>query len=153
MIQFDVRALGTAVWLYCIMVNYNSFPAPLMTNVSFELDGAPAGTYIHIPDQNDTQFVYNVNVFSQTDLENAEHTLVMTAIQGAQPSYLLFDWAKYTLVQCRSDVCVVLTRTRSFDDGEASSNTTSTTTSRSSVATRTSSDNAGATPTHRSEFS
>ena len=70
-----------------------------MTNVTFELDGAPAGAYIHIPNQNDAQFIYNVNVFSQTDLDNKEHTLVMTAIQGAQPSYLLFDWVEYTSVR------------------------------------------------------
>ena len=88
--------VGTAVWLYCIMVNYNSFPAPLMTNVSFELDGVPAGTYTHNPDPNDPQFIYNVNVFNRTDLDQVEHTLVMTAIQGAQPSYLLFDWLQYT---------------------------------------------------------
>lgn len=78
------------------MVNYNSFPAPLLTNVSFELDGEPAGTYTHFPNPDDAQFIYNLNVFSQTELENAEHTLVMTAIQGAQPSYLLLDWVQYT---------------------------------------------------------
>lgn len=71
----------------------------------------------HTPDPSEEQYLYNRTVFSRTDLSNAEHTLVMTAVQGSQPSVLLFDWAVYT-----------------FDDGEPSSSSSATSTSQASRA-------------------
>ena len=88
---------GTAIWVYAIVVN-NAIPSTtiIYSNVTFELDGALAGTYIHVPDSSASQYEYNVTAFSQTELNNEHHTLVMTAVQGSEPSLLLFDWAMYT---------------------------------------------------------
>ena len=88
---------GTAIWVYAIVVN-NANPSAtiIYTNVTFQLDGAHAGTYTHVPNSNANKYQYNVTAFSQTGLSNEHHTLVMTAVQGSQPSLLLFDWAMYT---------------------------------------------------------
>ena len=66
------------------------------------LDGSPAGTYQHIPDPEDAQYLYNIVVFSEEGLSNELHTLVITAEQGSEDSLLLFDWVMYTCVRCVS---------------------------------------------------
>lgn len=88
--------LGTAIWIYCILANNASAGVTIFTNASFELDGAIVGGYEHNPDPSQGPFLYNVSVFRKTDLSNAEHTLVMTAMQEPEPSSLLFDYAVYT---------------------------------------------------------
>lgn len=85
--------------MYCIVSNSVANDLPntyIFTNVTFELDGYPAGTYTHSPNVSASQYEYNVTVFSRTDLENEQHTLVITAALGLQPSLMLFDWAMYT---------------------------------------------------------
>ncbi|KZT68205.1 hypothetical protein DAEQUDRAFT_712398 [Daedalea quercina L-15889] len=86
---------GTAVWVYCVVPNYVQ-SATTFVNISFNLDGAPVGTYMHQPDESSDVYSYNVTVYSNTDLANTQHTLVMWAVQGSGPSLLLFDWAEYT---------------------------------------------------------
>ncbi|KAH9926222.1 uncharacterized protein B0H18DRAFT_876542 [Fomitopsis serialis] len=87
---------GTAIWVYGIMLN--SFPSPTvtLTNVSFTLDGAASGRFVHVPHPKTEELEYNVTIYNKTELENAEHTLVMTVMQDPNPSVLLFDWAMYT---------------------------------------------------------
>ncbi|EPT00090.1 hypothetical protein FOMPIDRAFT_1123150 [Fomitopsis schrenkii] len=87
---------GTAIWVYCILANTAGTGVTIFTNASFELDGAIAGTYEHDPAPSQGPFLYNISVFSKTELSMAEHTLVMTAVQGSEPSLLLFDYAVYT---------------------------------------------------------
>ena len=91
---------GTAIWIFCILVNRASTGTTILTNVSFELDGDAATTkpYEHIPDPSRGPYLYNITAFERTGLSIGEHTLVMTAIQGAKPSLLLFDYAVYTWV-------------------------------------------------------
>ncbi|KAH9930961.1 uncharacterized protein B0H18DRAFT_872467 [Fomitopsis serialis] len=89
---------GTAISVYCILVNSGSPYVTIASYISFEMDGDPAGTYTHNPDTSAgaAQYVYNATVFSQTGLSNASHTLLMNATQGSQASLVLFDWAMYT---------------------------------------------------------
>ncbi|KAH9842375.1 uncharacterized protein C8Q71DRAFT_698456 [Rhodofomes roseus] len=88
---------GSAISVYCILVNSASSPDIVtFTNVTFELDGASAGTYNHTADPAANQFEYNVTVFSREELSNETHTLVMNTVQGSSSSVLLFDWAMYT---------------------------------------------------------
>ena len=56
------------------------------------------GTYQHIPNPKDDQYLYNIDVFSQDGLNNTEHTLVINVESGSMVSLLLFDWAIYTYV-------------------------------------------------------
>ena len=76
----------------------NSMPPPIVTftNVSFTMDGVAAGTFVHAPDPEKVSPDYNVTIYSETGLQNAEHTLVITMMQDLNPSVLLFDWAMYT---------------------------------------------------------
>lgn len=85
--------------MYLIVSNSVANDPPntyIFTNVTFELDGYPVGTYTHPPNASATQYEYNVTALSKTGLDNMQHTLVITAAQGSQPSLLLFDWAMYT---------------------------------------------------------
>ncbi|EED78998.1 predicted protein [Postia placenta Mad-698-R] len=85
---------GTALWVFCVIPNYVEW-ATTFANLSFELDGQPVGTYSHIPSQSEA-LQYNVSVYSNTALENAEHEFVMTARRDVNASFLAFDWAMYT---------------------------------------------------------
>ncbi|TFY65485.1 hypothetical protein EVJ58_g1953 [Rhodofomes roseus] len=85
---------GTAISVYCIIANLVESDITTFTNISFEMDGAPAGHYVHTP--NKGNFEYNVTVYSVAGLSNEQHTLIMTAAQGTSPSLVLFDWAMYT---------------------------------------------------------
>ncbi|KAH9918950.1 uncharacterized protein B0H18DRAFT_860835, partial [Fomitopsis serialis] len=84
---------GTAVWVYGVVPNYVR-AANTLVNVTFELDGAPAGAYTHVP-STAADYMYNVTLYSATALANTPHTLVMTPQGTAQASYLAFDWAQY----------------------------------------------------------
>lgn len=86
---------GVAIWVYCVVPN--EVPdAPTSMNISFELDGKPTGNFIHNPN-NSELYEYNVTVYSRSELDNAQHTLKMSAVQaGETRSLLLFDWAEYT---------------------------------------------------------
>ncbi|KAH9831188.1 uncharacterized protein C8Q71DRAFT_715813 [Rhodofomes roseus] len=92
--NISIEFTGTALWVYGIVPNYVR-NANTLVNVSFALDGAPAGNYTHQPSSS-TEFFYNVTLFSTTALENVAHTLVMTPQGTAEASYLAFDWAEYT---------------------------------------------------------
>ena len=88
---------GTAIWIFCILVNSAGPYVTVFTNITFEVDGVYAGKYEHIPDLIQESYLYNVSVFQKTDMSPVqEHVLVMTAMQGSQPSLLLFDYAVYT---------------------------------------------------------
>ena len=87
---------GTAIWVYGILANSAGPGITIFTNASFELDGLPLGKFEHVPQPEQDQYLYNVLLWSETGLENIEHTLVISAAQGESPSLLLFDYAVYT---------------------------------------------------------
>ncbi len=60
------------------------------------MDGEVAGSYSHDTD-GAYQFEYNVLAYSNTSLNDEDHTLVMETT-GTEPSYLIFDYAVYTYV-------------------------------------------------------
>ena len=115
--------LGTAIWVYGIVVNYASQGIIIFTNASFELDGISLKNFEHEPQPEQDQYIYNVLLSSETGLDDTEHTLVMSAVQGANTSLLLFDYAVYTLV----DHCVahihklIYLSSFSYDDSKPSS--------------------------------
>ena len=87
---------GTAIWVYCILVNNAGTGVVTLTNISFSLDGQSIATYEHEPDPSQATFLYDVPTLQRTGLSIGEHTLVMTAFQGSEASLLLFDYAVYT---------------------------------------------------------
>jgi hypothetical protein len=95
---------GTAVYVYALLANGipGSPGVTTTTNLSFVLDGAHAGDFVHNPDGSGaTQ--YNVNVYAKARLHNGNHTLVIhpmaAGLADAQHSLILFDYAVYTFVR------------------------------------------------------
>ncbi|KZT06160.1 uncharacterized protein LAESUDRAFT_759685 [Laetiporus sulphureus 93-53] len=83
---------GTAIWVYCIIPNSQKHITTFVS-LTLELDGDYVGAFSH---QSDDYMSYNVTVYSNTSMENREHTLVMTLQNDVDASVALFDWAQYT---------------------------------------------------------
>ncbi|EIN06551.1 hypothetical protein PUNSTDRAFT_136405 [Punctularia strigosozonata HHB-11173 SS5] len=64
--------------------------------MTFTLDNQAAGSYFHSPDAT-TDMMYNVAVYANSLLDNAEHTITMTAQPGVGGSYIAFDYAIYRI--------------------------------------------------------
>ncbi|EPS95479.1 hypothetical protein FOMPIDRAFT_1090759, partial [Fomitopsis schrenkii] len=95
-ISVALNFTGTAIWVYCIIPDTISTVQGVSTfvNISFELDDKPVEKYTHPPGA--TSYEYNVTVYSHPKLDNTQHILKMSAVQGENSSVFLFDWAKYT---------------------------------------------------------
>ncbi|KAF9821387.1 hypothetical protein IEO21_00633 [Rhodonia placenta] len=85
---------GTAIWVFGVIPNYVPY-ATTYVNISFELDGHTVGSFSHIPSESDA-YQYNVTLYSNTSLKDAQHTLTMTPRRDVNASYMAFDWAMYT---------------------------------------------------------
>ncbi|KZT06162.1 uncharacterized protein LAESUDRAFT_759687 [Laetiporus sulphureus 93-53] len=83
---------GTAIWVYCIIPNSQEYITTFV-NLTFELDGDYVGVFSQ---QSDDYMLYNVSAYSNTSMENREHTLVMIVRNDINASVALFDWAQYT---------------------------------------------------------
>lgn len=66
------------------------------TVANFTLDGAQPQLYTHQPDLNTKDLNYGQLVYSQQNLGNAQHTLVISASGVQVESYINFDYAIYT---------------------------------------------------------
>ncbi|TFK80539.1 hypothetical protein K466DRAFT_605245 [Polyporus arcularius HHB13444] len=84
---------GTAVYVYFIVPNHNVL-TPTFVSLTFAIDGALHGQYVHTPDSSAT-IMYRVLVFHTTDLAGAIHT-IQVAASGTNDSLLLFDNMVYT---------------------------------------------------------
>jgi hypothetical protein len=84
-----------AIYVFCIVPNYVEWTTTL-ANMTFTLDGRPAGIYFHTPIATSSEYQYNVTVYTETSLENAQHTLKVEAQAGTSSSYIAFDYALYT---------------------------------------------------------
>ncbi|KAL0577656.1 hypothetical protein V5O48_004345 [Marasmius crinis-equi] len=111
-VSVQINFTGVAIELFCIVPNSPASGVTAAYDLTFTLDGKPAGNpFSHTPDfKND--FTYNVSVFSMGSLANIPHTVVMKADSKNLDSAILFDFAQYT-----------------FDDGTPVQSTTASTTS------------------------
>ena len=87
--------IGTAIWVYCALVQAGGEGYFTDTTINFNLDGNEQTPFQYVPTDLSAPltFDYNVTVYSQTALPNTEHKLVMTVLPG---SWIAFDWAQYT---------------------------------------------------------
>ncbi|KAI0333966.1 hypothetical protein GY45DRAFT_1270679, partial [Cubamyces sp. BRFM 1775] len=84
---------GTAVYVYNIVPS--TVPgAATFVNLTFSIDGVYRGQYISIPNES-SEVLYNVSVFSATDLSHDVHNLTMNVV-GNNASHVLFDYIVYT---------------------------------------------------------
>ncbi|KAI0778899.1 hypothetical protein BD413DRAFT_447284, partial [Trametes elegans] len=89
-----VKFTGIAVYVFNIVVN--SIPlVTTFTNLTFILDGAHVGNYVHEPDGS-SEILYDVPVYTNTTLPHTSHTLVISTGPGLNASLVLFDYIIYT---------------------------------------------------------
>ncbi|TDL24135.1 hypothetical protein BD410DRAFT_109396 [Rickenella mellea] len=91
----DISYNGSAIYVYGILANH--IPSTTTaTNLTFTLDGAVVGTFVHVPD-NSSNFVYNVPFYANSSVPLGEHTLHIESNAVTQSALVLFDYAVYTI--------------------------------------------------------
>jgi len=94
-LSIQINFTGVAVYAYFIIAN-NVFNASTLTNMTFFLDGNPAGSFLHLP-TNGPEYEYNVTGFTQSNLENTEHQLIIQTAGTTNTSLVLFDYVIYSV--------------------------------------------------------
>ena len=91
---------GHAIYVYHTIMNIIVPGAWTSTNLTFLIDSEYAGNYLHNPTSNDSTpaVFYQMLVYSNTALEQGEHTLQVVA-SGGSAVLILFDYAMYTTVE------------------------------------------------------
>ncbi|KAK7044169.1 hypothetical protein VNI00_007889 [Paramarasmius palmivorus] len=86
---------GSSIEVFCILSNSPPTQVTATYNLSFLIDGQPAGpSFVHSPDQTN-DFSYNQSVFSINDIPNTSHTMELRMESNSTDAILLFDYAKY----------------------------------------------------------
>ncbi|KAK1232937.1 hypothetical protein PQX77_003950 [Marasmius sp. AFHP31] len=85
---------GIAMSVFCILPP-KSAEAVVDYDLSFILDGRPAGTFTRTRGELTDEYQYNVSVISLDSLENREHTFIMEMAKSPNRSVILFDYASY----------------------------------------------------------
>ncbi|CDO74421.1 hypothetical protein BN946_scf184867.g19 [Trametes cinnabarina] len=86
---------GVAVQVFNILPPLVPAAPTTHTDLTFTLDGVSVGSYRNDPSSG-ADFQYNVQVFSQDDLDFRQHTLVIETTSGIE-SVVLFDYIVYTV--------------------------------------------------------
>ncbi|KAF5338779.1 hypothetical protein D9758_012091 [Tetrapyrgos nigripes] len=95
-ITAQFKFAGTAVYLYAIEPLFQSTSplSPTAMNLTFTLDNAPMGRFFHNESSpGGSSFASNVLVFSQTNLNDKPHVLLVTLQPEAT---FIFDYMAYT---------------------------------------------------------
>ena len=74
------RTLGSAIYLFCVLplgVPPNNYSTPTLMNLSFTLDGEPAGSFSHDGSTNTGGFRSDVPVLSRGNLSDSVHNLLV----------------------------------------------------------------------------
>ena len=84
--------IGSAIYVFCILplgVPPNTNSTPTLMNLSFTLDGEPAGSFFHEGSTNTGGFQSNVPVLARGNLSNSAHNLL---VDLGPNSVFLFDY-------------------------------------------------------------
>ncbi|KAF8869881.1 hypothetical protein CPB84DRAFT_1693684 [Gymnopilus junonius] len=87
---------GTAIYVFFVLVNNVGAGLSTETLVDFTLDGDSLQRFEHTADSQNPLIQYNQLVFHQLNLQNTQHTLVISASQVPTSIYVNFDYAMYT---------------------------------------------------------
>ncbi|KAH9914658.1 uncharacterized protein BXZ73DRAFT_23714, partial [Epithele typhae] len=88
---------GSAIYAYNIIANTIKMGlTTTFTNVTFYIDDQLSGSYAHDRDPTASDFLYNVLVFSATNLSNGPHRFEMRSDPQGADSLILFDYLMYT---------------------------------------------------------
>ncbi|KAF9478487.1 hypothetical protein BDN70DRAFT_836028 [Pholiota conissans] len=87
---------GTAIYVFFILANNAGDGITSLTEANFTVDGTAPVLFSHAPDLTTTAIQFNQLVFQQTNLINAQHTLVISTSGVNTNVYVNFDYAIYT---------------------------------------------------------
>ncbi|KAJ3935120.1 MAG: hypothetical protein NXY57DRAFT_554765 [Lentinula lateritia] len=88
---------GTAVYVFCIMLNSATYPIFGASDISFHMDGAPVSTYQNSPTENLDTYTYNVPVFAMPSLKYGTHSLmIQNGVANGTDALILLDYIVYT---------------------------------------------------------
>ncbi|KAJ3877177.1 hypothetical protein F5051DRAFT_465219, partial [Lentinula edodes] len=88
---------GTAVYVFCIMLNSATYPIFGASDISFHMDGVPVNTYQNSPTENLDTYTYNVPVFAMPSLEYGTHSLmIQNGVANGTDALILLDYIVYT---------------------------------------------------------
>ena len=88
--------IGTAIYVFFVLFNQVKNGATTLTEANFTVDGNPPLLFRHVPNATVTDPLFNQLVFQQQDLENTQHTLVISTSGVHDNVYVNFDYAIYT---------------------------------------------------------
>ncbi|PPQ88330.1 LOW QUALITY PROTEIN: hypothetical protein CVT25_012441 [Psilocybe cyanescens] len=95
-ISITMKFNGTAIYVFFVLANNEGDGITTLTLANFTLDGKAPQLFQHAPDLTSQDIEYNQLVFSQTNLINAQHTLVISTSGVDSNVYVNFDYAIYT---------------------------------------------------------
>ncbi|KAF8197599.1 hypothetical protein BJ912DRAFT_953983 [Pholiota molesta] len=95
-VNITMQFNGTAIYVFFILANNQGDGITTLTAANFTLDGNAPQLFQHAPDLTTTAFQYNQLVYSQTNLINAQHTLVVSTSGVNANVYVNFDYVIYT---------------------------------------------------------
>ncbi|KAF8912180.1 hypothetical protein CPB84DRAFT_1742791 [Gymnopilus junonius] len=95
-INITMQFSGTAIYVFFILANNAGDGITSLTEANFTLDGNAPQLFQHAPDLTTTNIDFNQLVFSQENLLNAQHTLVVSTSGVNTNVYINFDYAIYT---------------------------------------------------------
>lgn len=87
---------GTAIYVYFILANNAGAGVISKTMANITLDNQSPLLFEHIPDMLTTALQYYALGFSQDNLENVHHSLVISVSGIQEEVYVNFDYAIYT---------------------------------------------------------
>ncbi|KAF5386634.1 hypothetical protein D9615_001525 [Tricholomella constricta] len=94
--SIELSFRGTAIYVFFILANFIAEGIATETACNFTLDGRPAGSFHHIPSTS-RELEYNVPAFSQANLANIDHKLIVsTSGITDREIFVNFDYAIYT---------------------------------------------------------
>ncbi|KAH9056443.1 hypothetical protein EDB87DRAFT_1687441 [Lactarius vividus] len=93
---FSFNFTGSAIYLFCVLplgVPPNTNSTPTLMNLTFTLDGEPAGSFFHNGSTNTGGFQSDVSVFSRGNLSGSVHNLLVNL---GPNSVFLLDYYVFT---------------------------------------------------------
>ncbi|KAH8116538.1 hypothetical protein DFH11DRAFT_1464864, partial [Phellopilus nigrolimitatus] len=94
--MISINFTGTAVYAFFILPDtVTEAGLTIFTNMTFTLDGQPAGEFLHTPTSS-VDFLYNQPCYVNDSLVNGPHQLFISANAQTSSSLILFDYLLYT---------------------------------------------------------
>lgn len=82
------------MYAFCILAN-NVPSATTLTNLTFTLDGAQVGTFVHVPTSS-PDYQYNFPVYANASIPGGRHLFTISIAGDTNSSVVVFDYLMYS---------------------------------------------------------